>query len=66
MIANIDAYLINYIDDGEGEAVLLLHGWGSSLKSFSNLIYQLKSKYRVIAFDYPGFGESSELKRSLC
>ena len=64
MIINIDAYSINYIDEGEGEAVLLLHGWGSNLKSFLNLINQLKSKYRVLAFDYPGFGESSDLDRS--
>ena len=64
MIINIDAYSINCIDEGEGEAVLLLHGWGSNLKSFLNLINQLKSKYRVLAFDYPGFGESSDLDRS--
>lgn len=64
MIMNIDTYSINYIDEGVGEAVLLLHGWGANLKSFSNLINQLKVKYRVIAFDYPGFGESSELKKS--
>ena len=64
MILNIDDYSINYIDEGKGEAVLLLHGWGSNLKSFSRLVDQLKSKYRVLAFDYPGFGESSELKHS--
>ena len=64
MIINIDTYSINYIDEGEGEAVLLLHGWGASVKAFSSLINQLKSKYRVLAFDYPGFGESSDLDRS--
>lgn len=64
MILNIDTYSINYIDEGEGDSVLLLHGWGSNIKSFSNLINQLKNKYRVLAFDYPGFGESSELDRS--
>ena len=64
MIINIDTYSINYIDEGEGEAVLLLHGWSSNLKSFLSLINQLKSKYRVLAFDYPGFGESSKLDRS--
>ena len=64
MILRIDDYDINYIDEGEGEAVILLHGWGSNLKSFNSLIELLKSKYRVLAIDYPGFGESSELKRS--
>ncbi len=64
MILRIDEYDINYIDEGEGEVVILLHGWGSNLKSFNSLIELLKSKYRVLAIDYPGFGESSELKRS--
>lgn len=64
MIINIDGYDINYIDEGSGDAVLLLHGWGSNLKCFISLINLLKSKYRVLALDYPGFGESDELKRS--
>lgn len=60
----INDYKVNYIDEGSGEAVLLLHGWGSNLKSFTSLINLLKSKYRVLAIDYPGFGESEELKKS--
>lgn len=66
MIININDYNINYIDDGSGEAVLLLHGWGSDLKSFAALISLLKTKYRVLAIDYPGFGESDKLKTSFC
>lgn len=64
MIINIKDYAINYIDEGSGDVVLLLHGWGSNLKSFSQLINLLKLKYRVLALDYPGFGESSMLERS--
>ena len=60
----INDYKVNYIDEGSGEAVLLLHGWGSNLKSFTSLINLLKSKYRVLAIDYPGFGESEKLKKS--
>ena len=66
MIININDYNINYIDEGSGEAVLLLHGWGSDLKSFAALISLLKTKYRVLAIDYPGFGESDKLKTSFC
>lgn len=66
MIININDYNINYIDDGSGDAVLLLHGWGSNLKSFAALISLLKTKYRVLAIDYPGFGESDKLKTSFC
>lgn len=64
MIIKIRDYDINYIDEGSGDVVLLLHGWGSNLKSFSQLINLLKTKYRVLALDYPGFGESSMLKTS--
>ena len=60
----INDYNINYIDSGSGQAVLLLHGWGSNLKSFTSLINLLKTKYRVLALDYPGFGESDILKKS--
>lgn len=66
MIINIDDYNINYIDEGDGDAVLLLHGWGSDIKCFTTLINLLKTKYRVLAFDYPGFGASDKLKDSFC
>ena len=64
MIIKIKEYNVNYIDEGSGDTVLLLHGWGSNLKSFANLISLLKTKYRVLALDFPGFGESEMLKRS--
>ncbi|MFA6964533.1 MULTISPECIES: alpha/beta fold hydrolase [Bosea] len=43
----------------DGPVVLLLHGFPSSSHMFRNLIPQLASTYRVIAPDYPGFGDSS-------
>ncbi|MHC4952876.1 MAG: alpha/beta fold hydrolase [Planctomycetota bacterium] len=43
----------------DAPAVLLLHGFPTSSHMFRNLIPALKDKYRVIAPDYPGFGESS-------
>ena len=66
MILKINEYDINYIDEGQGTPVLLLHGWGSNYKCFTNLINVLKSKYRVLAIDLPGFGESSMLDRCFC
>lgn len=66
MKIKIRDYNINYIDEGKGKAVLLLHGWGCNLQSFTNLINLLKTKYRVLAIDYPGFGESDMLKTSFC
>jgi pimeloyl-ACP methyl ester carboxylesterase len=43
----------------DGPVVLLLHGWPSSSRMFRNLIPQLADRYRVIAPDYPGFGNSA-------
>ena len=63
MLIKIKSYDINFIDEGSGDAILLLHGWGSNLGVFKNLIDELKEKYRVLALDLPGFGESSKLDR---
>lgn len=61
MKINIDGLNINYIDDGKGEAVLFLHGWGSSIIPFTRLINTLKETHRVVAIDFPGCGESDTM-----
>jgi pimeloyl-ACP methyl ester carboxylesterase len=43
---------------GEGEPVVVLHGWGGRIESMAPVIGCLASRFRVIAFDLPGFGES--------
>lgn len=45
---------------GEGEAVLLLHGWGCTHEIFKSLAGTLSAKYKVYSFDFPGFGASQE------
>lgn len=52
---------INYIEKGEGECLLLLHGWGSKLDLFNNIIDHLSKEYKVVALDMPGFGKSDEM-----
>ena len=52
---------IRYIDnDQSGSAVLLIHGLGGSLESWTYNIESLSSRYRVIALDLPGFGLSDK------
>ena len=58
MIKTVNGLKINYEEKGEGELIVLLHGWGSNIKLFANLIDLLSKKYRVVAMDMPGFGES--------
>lgn len=56
----VDGQLIEYKDEGKGKVILLLHGWGSNLASFNDLAKYLAEKYRVIRFDFPGFGSSPQ------
>jgi pimeloyl-ACP methyl ester carboxylesterase len=48
----------------DGPVVVLLHGFPTSSQMFRNLIPLLADKYRVIAPDYPGFGQSDMPERS--
>lgn len=57
---------IHYITAGQGEPVLILHGWGSNLGVHQAMIEQLARKYFVIALDLPGFGQSQEPQRPFC
>ena len=55
-----DKLNINLIDEGEGDAVVVLHGWGARADLYRTVINPLVSHYRVIAPDFPGFGKSTE------
>ncbi|EKN65447.1 hypothetical protein BABA_19951 [Neobacillus bataviensis LMG 21833] len=50
---------IGYVDQGEGEVIVLLHGFCGSSRYWENVIPELSKSYRVIAPDLPGHGESS-------
>ena len=43
---------------GEGPAVVVLHGWGGRIESMGPVVTCLEDRFRVIALDLPGFGES--------
>lgn len=63
MKIKIDGIDINYIDCGEGEPVLMLHGWGSSVAAYRGIINAVSGHYRCIALDFPGCGESQIMDR---
>lgn len=50
--------LIRYEIDGSGKPVVLLHGWGDSLRGLDGLQKQLSKTYKVVSLDLPGFGAS--------
>jgi len=51
---------IYYEEKGEGEPILLIHGFGASTYSWRHLISKLSSTYKVIAIDLKGFGKSEK------
>jgi pimeloyl-ACP methyl ester carboxylesterase len=56
----VDGVRLHYLDQGDGPALLLLHGNGVTAEDFRNagLLDQLAQDYHVIAIDRPGFGYS--------
>lgn len=54
---------VRYLDRNKrGTPLLLLHGLGGSIESWTNNIGFLSTKFRVIALDLPGFGISDKPK----
>lgn len=62
MRVNIEGIEINYIIEGSGEPVLVLHGWGASISAIRPIISILSGTHKVIAVDLPGFGDSEAPK----
>jgi pimeloyl-ACP methyl ester carboxylesterase len=57
---DVDGFGVAYREAGPvgGPALLLLHGFPTSSHMFRNLIPKLADRYRVVAPDLPGFGQS--------
>ncbi len=60
MIKEINGLNINYIIEGEGEPIIVLHGWGANINTVLSIVNALKDRYKVYAIDLPGFGKSQE------
>lgn len=50
---------LNYEVEGDGKEIILLHGWGASLLTFSKLAKSLSNHFKVYSVDLPGFGNST-------
>ncbi len=57
--ASIDGLVIHYREEGQGPAVVLVHGMGGSLDDFRRTFHLLVGAgFRAVAVDLPGFGYS--------
>ena len=64
MKISIDELNINYIQYGEGQDILLLHGWGQNIEMMKPLGDNFSDKFRITILDLPGFGQSDEPKEA--
>ncbi len=56
---NLGEDTIHYVESGEGDPVLLLHGLPANVYLWRNIIPNIDSSKKVIAIDLLGFGKSS-------
>lgn len=56
---DIAGHSTRVLDNGEGEPVIVLHGWGGRIESMAPVLDCLGGAFRVIAVDLPGFGEAA-------
>lgn len=64
---DVDGVRLHYIERGQGQPVVILHGNGSMAKEvdISGVIDLAAENYRVIAFDRPGYGYSDRPRTTL-
>jgi pimeloyl-ACP methyl ester carboxylesterase len=51
----------SYLEAGSGPSLVLLHGIGSAAASFRYQLETLSARFRVLAWDAPGYGASTPL-----
>jgi len=61
-VIEVDNYSIHYLEGGQGETILLLHGFSANKDNWTMLAGSLTENYHVVAVDLPGFGESSKIE----
>ncbi|GLR20014.1 alpha/beta fold hydrolase [Portibacter lacus] len=57
-----DGKSIAYMEVGQGDPIIFIHGLGSYAPAWKKNIDQLSKNYRCIAIDLPGYGKSSKGK----
>jgi pimeloyl-ACP methyl ester carboxylesterase len=58
-VISLDGHQTHYLESGEGEPVILLHGFGSDSYSWHNNMEALAAKFKVYAIDLWGCGYST-------
>jgi len=56
--ATIDGVRLRYSDQGEGPAIVMVHGFASALDTWNGVAPKLAANHRVLSLDLKGFGWS--------
>jgi len=51
---------VRFVRTGSGSAVVLIHGFASSIYTWKDVIPALAARHDVVALDLPGFGQSDQ------
>lgn len=62
MYLDLASQKIHFIDQGEGDVIVLLHGFMESVFMWESLADRLSQNFRVLSIDLPGHGKSDDLK----
>ena len=55
---SVDGLRVAYVEEGSGEPIVLIHGYPQNHKTWRAQIPHLAKTHRVIALDWPGWGDS--------
>ena len=55
------SFQVRHVENGEGEAVIFLHGVGGDSDSWAFQLRSFANAYRAIAWDMPGYGNSEPI-----
>jgi pimeloyl-ACP methyl ester carboxylesterase len=58
LIDDVNGTRLNVIDEGEGHALLLLHGMGGSWREWKHQLDRLSDRYRCLVIEHRGHGRS--------
>ena len=58
----VDDHKVVFLEGGKGDTILLIHGFTADKDNWTRFSQFITPKYRVVAIDLPGFGESSKIE----
>lgn len=64
LTVNVDGIPVNYSDEGAGECILILEGWGTNISLYAGISKHLSKSHRVVIPDLPGFGDTPPPERA--